>query len=69
MHQATDLSMQGIMDVALRVDAYGTVVRRAHHLPFVIQVGSSHKRLCSSVMACAYWLKLLYVWTHTHTTC
>ncbi len=67
MHQTLDLSLHGVLDVILRVEAYGSVVGGAHHLCFVIQTGGSHKGLCSSVMTCANGFMLLHVedrWRH-----
>lgn len=61
MHQTPDLSLQGVLDVILRVEAYGSVVGGAHHLRFVIQTGGSHKGLRSSVMTCANRFILLRV--------
>lgn len=60
MHKPMDLTLQGILDVAFRVKANGTVVGSAHHLPVVIQFGSSHKWLSFPVVCRAYWLIFLY---------
>lgn len=67
--EAPDLSVEGILDVARRVEAYGRVVGRAHHLTVVIQAGG-HKRLGPPVVPCADGFVLLSVpGRETHMAC